>query len=568
MDNITCKDSNGSRITRLYQWDKNVELWFGGVETYPLPVFQFSNDVCGKSITVIPRLDNVSQEYLIATVPNDLLKENKPITACICKSTGENNFKTMHAVHIPVIKRPKPSSEDEPVYQLLTYKSEDGTTTYQEENVLSGGNGNYTGATPTKPSTSQYEYVWSGWSATAGGSADPDATKNVTEDRIVYAAFTQVPIAETYTVYFMNYSYYEPYVMEEVSGIPSGGSATYTGDTPGKDWVVADPENYTFIGWSPEPTNITEDTYCYAQFSYNGEITDSWATISSRSSAGTAENYYSIGDSKKIILNGMVGTEVLDHVEKYIYIVGFNHNSSAEGSGITFGCFRNTAERAGRTDQCIVDDYYSASTLPTNGVKSLSINHWRDGDSAADLSGSYGGWKGCDLRYDILGSTNVQPSGYGATPLVGRVGYDATSTCATSPVSNTLMSCLPEDLRAIMKPITKYTDNVGGGNGSVEENVTTSVDYLPLMSAYEIYGSGANYHNTYENGRQAQYAYYAAGNSKKKRRYESDYSAYIYWWSRSVTNYSRNGFISIDQDGVIDSSPVNMSFGLSPVLLV
>ena len=45
-------------------------------------------------------------------------------------------------------------------------------------------------STPTKSSTAQYNYTFAGWSLTSGGSADPAALQNVTQDRTVYAAFS------------------------------------------------------------------------------------------------------------------------------------------------------------------------------------------------------------------------------------------------------------------------------------------------------------------------------------------------------------------------------------------
>ena len=53
-------------------------------------------------------------------------------------------------------------------------------------------------------------------------------------------------------------------------------------------------------------------------------ITDSWATISSKGEAGTAQNYYAIGDCKPIELNGTMGTVTFDHETIYTYILGFN----------------------------------------------------------------------------------------------------------------------------------------------------------------------------------------------------------------------------------------------------
>ena len=52
-------------------------------------------------------------------------------------------------------------------------------------------------------------------------------------------------------------------------------------------------------------------------------------------------------------------------------------------------------------DRC--DSNYNSSY--TDGRKGFNTNHWGNYN--------YGGWKGCDARYDILGSTNKQPSGYG-----------------------------------------------------------------------------------------------------------------------------------------------------------
>ena len=37
----------------------------------------------------------------------------------------------------------------------------------------------------------------------------------------------------------------------------------------------------------------------------------------------------------------------------------------------------------------------------TNGAKYFNMNHWGNYN--------YGGWAGCDLRYDVLGSTDVPP---------------------------------------------------------------------------------------------------------------------------------------------------------------
>lgn len=60
-----------------------------------------------------------------------------------------------------------------------------------------------------------------------------------------------------YTIYFYN----GETLLETVTGVPSGGTATYTGATP-----TSSQAGYIFDGWNPSNTNITADTSCYAQF--------------------------------------------------------------------------------------------------------------------------------------------------------------------------------------------------------------------------------------------------------------------------------------------------------------
>ena len=356
---------------------------------------------------------------------------------------------------------------------------------------------------------------------------------------------SQIP---SYTVYFYN----ENTLLQTVTNIPYGGTVTYTGSTPTKS-------GHDFSGWSPSPTNIQADTACYAQFALEGEIIDDWATISARSAAGTAQNYYSVGDCKQVHLEGTMGTLSLN-TDLYVYILGFNHNTAnGESNGITFGGFKTSATNG--VDVALCDSNYGSAN--TSGLKWFNMNHRRRGSST--YGHNYGGWKGCDMRYDILGSTNVQPSGYGANATTSNVGYDATSTCATSPVANTLMSCLPVDLRTVMKPMIKYTDNVGNSS-NVEANITTSIDYLPLLSEYEVRGS-RTYANQYEQNKQARYAYYIAGNSSVKYKH-SDTSPAAYWWVRSPNYSNNNNFCNVYTSGSASNYSSRNSCGVAPAFLV
>ena len=128
------------------------------------------------------------------------------------------------------------------------------------------------------------------------------------------------------------------------------------------------------------------------------------------------------------------------------------------------------------------------------------------------------------------------------------------------------MAALPADLRAVLKPITKYTDNVAGGSGSVEANVTATIDYLPLLAEYEIFGSRTNA-NEYEKNKQAQYAYYTAGNSKKKYRHSATGSS-CNWWERSPYYGNNSRFCYVGNGGNAYYNGANYSYGLAPAFLV
>ncbi len=285
-----------------------------------------------------------------------------------------------------------------------------------------------------------------------------------------------------------------------------------------------------------------------------------WEEISQISEAGLGSEYWNIGDRKSITINGTVGTLAVN-TTLYVYILGFNHNSAKEGSGVQFGTFKSNL--SGGTDVCLIDSKYNGNG-GNIGEKKFAMNHW--GSSSGAYNTNYGGWKGCDARYDILGSTKTAPSGYGITPTTNRFGYDAPADTATVPVANTLMSALPSDLRAVMKPITKYTDNKGGGS-DIAVNITSSVDYLPLLSEYEIFGGSRSYANQFEKDYQVQYPYYSAGNSKVKYKHNFTGTAAA-WWVRSPYYGDDSYFCYVGSSGSSDCAHSRFCWGFAPVFMV
>ena len=248
----------------------------------------------------------------------------------------------------------------------LYFYNEDGSALLYTASVVDGGDGTYSGSTPSKASTAQYTYSFSGWAKKPGGSVDSTALKAVTADRNVYAAFTAT--IRKYTVYFYNGST----LLQTVTNVPYGGSATYTGSTPVSSEGSA--EDYPFEGWVPTGKNITGNTSCYAQFGSPlevKEITDDWATIITKIDNGTYRSAYKIGNYKPLDL----GSEGIINMQ----IAGFDVDDLADGSGkapITFigKEILNTIRR--------MNPY-----LVTN----MDLTY-REG------TGTVGGWEKCEMR--------------------------------------------------------------------------------------------------------------------------------------------------------------------------
>lgn len=269
-----------------------------------------------------------------------------------------------------------------------------------------------------------------------------------------------------------------------------------------------------------------------------------WATISNVSNAGLASNYWSVGDSKAVTLNGdvVVPTFVialsLSSYSTCVYILDFDHDmSSANGTkdGITFGTFKTAVSNG--VDVALLSSKYSSEGnyfgMNTTGTNS-------------------GGWKNSYMRYTVLGSTNTQNS-------------DATATTATSPKTNTLMSCFPSDLRAVMRPMYIYTDNTGGGSNTASY-VTGTLDYLPLLAEIELFGV-RNFANFGEQNYQTQYQYYKNGNSKVKYSHVNISSSVLYW-GRSPYYYNSREFFTVSKNGAATAVSANYSYGVAPIFKV
>lgn len=255
---------------------------------------------------------------------------------------------------------------------------------------------------------------------------------------------------------------------------------------------------------------------------------NSWAVIRKMTDSGQAPSLWSVGDSKKIIINGKVGNTTFSNLEVDVFIIGFNHNESLEGTTRT----HFQIGKINGTNIAFVDNNYNNTT---NSAGAFTMN---------TANSNLGGWESCGMRINILGS----------------------DSSPTSPRVNTLLAALPADLREVMKPVTKYTDNVGNESRlSSVECCTATIDYLPLLAEYEYFGQRTHAYGN-EQSYQLQYDYYKT-NGAIKYKYNSTANGTIHY-TRSARTNDRYMFAIVNDAGYVNIAYADYSEGISPMFVV
>ena len=298
----------------------------------------------------------------------------------------------------------------------------------------------------------------------------------------------------------------------------SGNVVTVTGKAKGSATVtvsVAAGTNHTAPASKTCSVSVTLPTSTLSD--------NDWATIRQVSSAGQGANYWAVGDMKPITINGKVGNTTFSNLTINVFILGFNHNASREGNNL----IHFQIGKSGTTPIALCDAQYNS------GQSSNGYFNWNPNNSNS------GGWKSCYKRTTLYGNSG--------TP--------------TSPVSNSLIAALPADLRAVMQPVTKYTDNTGNASNT-SGAVTATTDYLFDLAEFEVFGT-RNWANQYEQNSQLQYDYYKAGNSKVAYKH-SAVSTAVWWGLRSPYYNTTGSFMIVWTDGYYISNYANYSGGLRP----
>ena len=248
-----------------------------------------------------------------------------------------------------------------------------------------------------------------------------------------------------------------------------------------------------------------------------------WSAIKQVSDMDLGDNFWDVGDTKSITLNGKVGAYTFSSLSVQAFIIGFNHNSAKEG-----------AHRI----------HFLLGKISSKNVAFCDSKYNNSGSDAAfrmnTSNTNVGGWSSSYMRGTILKS--------GTNP--------------TSPGSNNMLAALPSDLRAVMKPVTKYTDNTGN-KSTTSSAVTATTDYLFLLAEFEVFGV-RSYANPYEQNSQEQYAYFATNNAASDRiayNHTAVFTA-VWWWLRSPSSDDSGTFRHVSTDGDSDYDSATYSAGL------
>ena len=251
----------------------------------------------------------------------------------------------------------------------------------------------------------------------------------------------------------------------------------------------------------------------------------SWDFIRWCSDEGIAELLWSVGDRKTVSLGAWGASSSSQEIPagSYdCYILGFNHNAALEGNNLThfeFGFSGNT--------------HIAFCSLYNWVWNDQSITYYQRMNPTAT---NVGGWKSCTMRTSTL----------------------------TGNTRSFKLAC-PSDLSSVVKTVTKYTDNVGNGTGSVESNVTATLDTFFLLNVNECRGEGVM--NTYEKNKSEQYQYYKNGNSKIRNKSNSlNEACYFYFRSPYIANATQ--FIALAPNGVGAYSNANVVYAFSPAFCV
>lgn len=403
----------------------------------------------------------------------------------------------------------------------LKYYSYDGSTLINTETILDGGNGTYSG-TPSRASTAQYSYTFVGWNKNKNATAnDPNATKAVTADRSVYAAYTAT--TRKYTVYWKNSN---GTTLETDQNVPYGTVPTYNGSTPVNPTSGGGP----FRAWTPTPAAISGDTTYTATYVpvytvsfYNGST---FITSTTVQEGGTA------------VYSGSTPVNSEDASLAFLGWASSAGQSTADANilkNITANKSVYAAFESGFEDAEITDDWATIISKIEAGTYKTAYK--------------VGNYKPLDLGTE--GTINMQIVAFdtdecvsGAKAPITMIGKELLVTSHNmnsdgtargweasgmrSYLKGTILPLIPSIVAAAIKTVKKYSSH--NGNGAIVKDVVSSDDVW-IPGNREILGD-----SSYETSGPVYSSVFKDSNTRTK--YKVGSSSTSFWWLRSARNAS------------------------------
>jgi len=342
--------------------------------------------------------------------------------------------------------------------------------------------------TPTRESDVQYDYTFSGWSATQGGTASSDALKEVNEDRTVYAAYTGAVRYYTITYYDTDGT-----TVLKTESLPYGAVPSYE---PLHD-------SYTFDKWTPDPVPVTGDASYTVQWLAKPSFAGSaWSKIAEISESGQAAEYFAVGEER--IIPVTIGSNTYNCKAK---IVGFNHDETEDGNKVGISCILFTLPT--QTNFSTQNMYYCSSYKQTPYLNAnqygtayfpedlravlKAVKKEHNGKQSTTISTEYlttwipsstelGEKSSIQSQAVNLGTTYAMFSGNSGYNAYGCANGDATSPVAVTNTGGTLQTHFWARGMSTADSAALRVDSIGTPQILIENPVSSSSNsyYLPV----------------------------------------------------------------------------------------
>ena len=237
--------------------------------------------------------------------------------------------------------------------------------------------------------------------------------------------------------------------------------------------------------------------------------------IQAAAQAGIASSLWSIGAMTAAISIGAVGN--MSATSACAFIIGFNHNSSIEGTGIHFQFGKTTS-----------------------------------GTNIAFCDGGYGNYESYGTWFN-MNNSDTNSGGWSSSRM-------RTVVCPA------FLTALPTAWQNVISTTTKYSNNTGSDDLFDASGATSTNDKIFLLAEWEVYGA-RSCATSAEQDYQLQYDYYKNGNSKIK--YQHNLTGWAcFWWLRSP-HASRSGrFCRVHTSGDADYNYAYYSYGFAPAFVI